>query len=367
MLLVVSTVWYSRVLANKIAVEERRAVEAWVEAERTIMYSTDSASINLAVKITTENTKIPIIETNEKDIPTGNSLNLDSSSLQEKPDYLTDKLNEFKTYNQNPIVLVLSTNPYTANKYYYGPSKLLKQVTLYPYIQFAIALLVIIIGWYNVRVRYKSNQNQLWAGMAKETAHQLGTPISSLQGWVELLKEKEGNNHIAIEIEKDTERLKLISERFGKIGSTPQLEKVSITQCVQGMIDYMKKRSGNDVVFEMESQNDLIAPINPPLFEWVIENLIKNALNAMNGHGKIQCNIFQQNQSIIIEMSDSGKGIARKDWEKVFYPGFTTRKRGWGVGLTLCKRIIEHYHKGKIFVAKSELSKGTTFRMVLPC
>ena len=365
--LVVSTVWYSRILAKKIALEERRSVEAWVEAERTIMYSTDSASINLAVKITTENTKIPIIETNEQNIPTGNTLNLDTNYIQQDSTYLTKKLIQFKQYNNEPIVLVLNQQPYTANKYYYGPSKLLQEVTIYPFVQLAIAVLVIIIAWYNVRVRYRSNQNQLWAGMAKETAHQLGTPVSSLQGWVELLKEKEPKSEIALEIEKDTERLRLISERFGKIGSTPQLEMLSITQSVKGMMDYMKKRSGNEVNFQLTAIADFIAPINPPLFEWVIENLIKNALNAMHGKGTIECSISKYPQSVSIDMRDTGKGIPRKDWEKIFTPGFTTRKRGWGVGLTLCKRIIEHYHKGKIFVVKSEINKGSTFRIILPC
>lgn len=367
-LLVSGTIFYSQYVSGKIAREERKNVEAWVEAQRTILNSSDSASINLATKISTENSQIPIIETNEKDAITGNYLNLDSTQVKETKDYLKRKLAEFKRYNNNPIVLVLKENPYTANKYYYGESELLKEVQLYPIVQLIIVALFITIAIVALQTANKSTQNQLWASMAKETAHQLGTPVSSLQGWLELLKEHEANNAIVPEIAKDINRLLLITDRFGKIGSEPQLEWRKPAEQIHFMVDYMKRRTGGHVNFIFD--DTLIAQtkalISPPLFDWVLENLIKNALDAIEGNGTITITASTNEVYALIDVTDTGKGIPKNHLNNVFKPGFTTKRRGWGLGLSLSKRIIEQYHKGKLFVKWSEAGKGTTFRIILP-
>jgi len=214
--------------------------------------------------------------------------------------------------------------------------------------------------------QYRSVQNQVWAGMAKETAHQLGTPVSSLQGWVEMLKQNPDNSKIVTELEKDVNRLQLVSDRFGKIGSSPQLEKHDIISQVTTMMDYMKKRAPGKVNFSINTnEKEIFARISPPLFDWVIENLLKNSLDAMEGTGDIKINIEDLPDKVNIDLKDTGKGIPLSMQQKVFKPGFTTKKRGWGLGLSLSKRIIEQYHKGEIFVKNSEPGKGTTFRIVL--
>jgi signal transduction histidine kinase len=203
--------------------------------------------------------------------------------------------------------------------------------------------------------------------MAKETAHQLGTPISSLEGWMEMLKENESTQQIAVEISKDVERLKLVSDRFGKIGSTPKLEEADLVSQIETMVSYIKRRATDRVSFTVNTggENDITAMINPPLFDWVIENLLKNALDAMDGKGSISINIKNEIAQIIIDVKDNGKGISKKNIANVFKPGFTTKQRGWGLGLSLSKRIIDLYHKGELFVKNSEVGKGTTFRIVL--
>ncbi|OIR05660.1 sporulation kinase E [mine drainage metagenome] len=363
--IVSGTIFYSQYLAKKIAKEERQNVEAWVEAQKTILHASDSSNLNLAVKISSDNNSIPIIETNEKDSITGNYVNLDSNKVKNDKTYLSDKLKEFKQ-RRAPIILILKQSPYTANKYYYGESVLLKEVEYYPIVQLFIVALFIVVVIIAQRINYQSTQNQVWAGMAKETAHQLGTPVTSLQGWIEMLKEINGNEKITPEIEKDVNRLLLISDRFGKIGSTPHLEEKNIVVQVQYMIDYIKRRAGQHVEFVLHNNSEnIMAKISPPLFDWVIENLLKNALDAMEGKGNIIINIEKNKSQIFIDVIDNGKGISKKNVSKVFKPGFTTKKRGWGLGLTLTKRIIEQYHKGKIFVKQSEQGKGTTFRIML--
>ena len=368
-LIVSGTIFYSNYLAGKIAWEERKNLEAWVEAQRTILNASPGVNLNLATKISTENNRIPIIETNEKDQITGNYLNLDSQLVKSNPHYLAEKLQQFKRYNRLPIVLIIHEHPYTANKYYYGESSLLKEVKLYPIVQLIIIALFIAIAIIATRSYYQSAQNKLWAAMARETAHQLGTPVSSLQGWLEILKEQEANASIVPEISKDVNRLLLITDRFGKIGSLPKLERSNPTEQIQHMLEYMKKRTGGHVQFEFNGAalahaNPLLSP---PLFDWVLENLIKNALDAIEGNGKISIRSqVNDRKEMILDITDTGKGIPKNNLNKVFKPGFTTKKRGWGLGLPLCKRIIEEYHKGRLFVKSSEPGKGTTFRIVLP-
>ncbi|MCA6448609.1 MAG: HAMP domain-containing histidine kinase [Chitinophagaceae bacterium] len=366
--LVSGTIFYSQYVSGKIAAEERKNVAVWVEAQRTILSSSDSASINLATRISTENTNIPIIETNEKDSITGNHSNLDSQLVQSDPGYLKRKLAEFKRYNNKPITIVLTEKPYTANRYYYGESELLKEVQLYPLIQLIIVGLFITIALVALQTSYKSEQNQLWASMAKETAHQLGTPVSSLQGWLEILKEREANRDIVPEIAKDINRLLLITDRFGKIGSEPQLEQCRPAEQIHHMMEYMKKRTGGQVnfIFDDTAIKHTETLLSPPLFDWVLENLIKNALDALEGNGTIRITAESNEKYLLIDVTDTGKGISKNNISEVFKPGFTTKKRGWGIGLSLSKRIIEQYHKGKLFVKWSEPGTGSTFRIILP-
>jgi len=364
--IVTGTIFYSNYLAKKIARDEREKVDVWVQSLQTRAVVNEQAAIDLTNSIATHNTDIPIVETDEKDNPSGQGLNLDSNEIKKDTGYLRRLVNEFKQLHE-PITLEISKEPLLVNKYYYGDSKLLKEVRYYPLIQLLIVAMFIIIMLITINVRNKSEQNQVWAGMAKETAHQLGTPLSSLQGWVELLKEKEGNEKIVTEMSKDVDRLKLVSDRFGKIGSTPQLEEKNILEQVTEMVNYIKRRAPEKVQFSINSdgQNDITALINGPLFDWVIENLLKNALDAMEGKGSIRITIKNETTQVVTDITDTGKGISKQNIANVFKPGFTTKKRGWGLGLSLAKRIMEQYHKGELFVKNSEPGKGTTFRIVL--
>ena len=364
--IVTGTIFYSQYIAKKIAIDERKKVNVWVQSLKTRATATEESALALTNTITSENTDIPIIETDENDNPSGAGLNLDTVLIKTDPNYLKRKLKEFKKENE-AIKVELSKDPLIINKYYYGDSELLKEVRYYPLIQLFIVSLFIIITLIAISTRNKSTQNQVWAGMAKETAHQLGTPISSLEGWVEMLKESHTADKIVTEMSKDVERLKLVSDRFGKIGSTPQLEEVNIITQVENMVTYIKRRAPNKVSFTIEKNNqeDVTALINAPLFDWVIENLLKNALDAMDGQGAININIKNEAAQVLIDVSDTGKGISKKNIANVFKPGFTTKKRGWGLGLSLSKRIIEQYHRGELTVKNSELGKGTTFRILL--
>ena len=364
--IVTGTIFYSNFLAKKIAAEERKKVNVWVQALKTRADTKESTALDLTNIITSENTDIPIIETDEYDHPLGGGLNLDTIKIKSDTNYLKEKVKEFKNQH-GPIIVDVNKEPLIQNKYYYGDSLLLKQVRYYPMVQLFIVALFILIIFYSINVRNRSTQNQVWAGMAKETAHQLGTPLSSLQGWVEMLKEKEFDSTIAIEMEKDVDRLKLISDRFGKIGSTPKLEEKNIVEQIRNMVAYIKRRSPEKVNFTVDTGGEefIIAKISGPLFDWVIENLLKNALDAMEGKGSINIKIKNETDDIIIDVTDTGKGISTKNINKVFKPGFTTKKRGWGLGLSLSKRIIDQYHKGHLIVKHSEPGKGTTFRIVL--
>ena len=359
------TIFYSNYLAKKIATEERQKIEQWLEAVKDISNPTVSPT-NLSSKILVENNKdIPMIAVNEKD-SIFESNNLDSFSIQNDAGYLRKKLNEFKELHA-PISWVNPMDSLQTNRLYYGESSLLKEVRYYPLIQLCIVALFIIITLIAITTKHTSTQNQVWAGMAKETAHQLGTPLSSLEGWIELLRENTESEKIAIEMSKDVDRLKLVSDRFGKIGSIPQLEEMNVIEQVESMVSYIKRRSPDRIFFSINTfnQTEVMAMINAPLFDWVIENLLKNALDAMDGKGRINITIKNETTQVIIDVADTGKGISKKNTKKVFLPGFTTKKRGWGLGLSLSKRIIEQYHKGELFVKQSDAGKGTTFRIVL--
>jgi signal transduction histidine kinase len=414
--IVSATIFYSQYLAKKIAADERQKVELWVAASKS-MLSNPSMDLTLPNLIRNGQQSIPIIETNEKDSITG-YINLDTALAAHDRNYLFRKLQRFMSENK-PLEMRLSDTPYIANRYYYGHTPLLDEVRYYPLVQLLIVALFIFFILYSVTIRNKATQNQLWAGMAKETAHQLGTPVSSLEGWVEMLKESGVDARTVAEIQKDVDRLKLVSDRFGKIGSKPQLEEKDLIGQIRTMMEYIRKRAAGKVQFSLQVPAGawtagapgsvgaggnagaggtmgragivsgagatsvagaatsvplggetgpvpvLYARISGPLFDWVIENLLKNALDAMDGKGMITVAIQDHEKETVIDVTDTGKGIAAKNLQKVFKPGFTTKKRGWGLGLSLSKRVIEQYHKGQLFVRQSDIGKGTTFRIVL--
>jgi len=364
-LIVSGTIFYSKYLANKIANEEKKKVQEWVEASTSILNPSNNGDTRLALKIIQDNDDIPIIWTNENDSIIDHK-NLDSLKVISDKSYVQKKLEKLKSIN-DPIIWTDPLDSTRINKYYYGHTRLLNEVQYYPLVQLFIVGLFIIVTLLALRSRYRSVQNQVWAGMAKETAHQLGTPVSSLEGWVEMMKQNGANEKILRELEKDVDRLRLISDRFGKIGSKPQLEQSNIVSQISNMVEYVKKRAAGRVNFTINThgEKEITAKISEPLFDWVIENLLKNALDAMEGRGSITVDIRNTADEVTIDVSDTGKGISKQNILRVFNPGFTTKKRGWGLGLSLSKRIINQYHKGEIFVKSSEVGKGTTFRVVL--
>jgi hypothetical protein len=363
-LIVSGTILYSSYLAEKIEREEKEKVEEWVEATNSL-FNPNTIDTRLHLKIIQDNNDIPIIETNERDSIT-NYVNVDSGKIKADPLFLKKELQSFRAQNA-PITYFDPVDSSRINRYYYGHSRLLREVRYYPLVQLFIVGLFIAVTLLFLRSSYLSTQNGVWAGMAKETAHQLGTPVSSLEGWVELLKETNGNEMLVQELEKDVNRLRLVSDRFGKIGSTPQLEEKNIVEQVHHMVDYVRKRASGKVSITVDAHGheQISVRLSGPLFDWVIENLLKNALDAMEGQGSIHIDIQQAPATVIIDVTDSGKGISQKHLGKVFKPGFTTKKRGWGLGLSLSKRIVEQYHQGSLSVKSSEVGRGTTFRIVL--
>lgn len=363
-IIIAATIWFANNLSENIQQEETKKVATWVEANKELLQASSDANLNLAVEIVTNNTTIPLILTDEK----GNILdhrNLDSVSVAQNPAYLKGQLAVFRKQHA-PFVMQVDTSHNAYNFIYYGDSLILKQVRYYPYIQLMVVALFIGVVWFALSSTNKATQNQLWVGMAKETAHQLGTPLSSIEAWLEMLKEKEENAPIVTELRKDVDRLKLITDRFSKIGSVPNLEQRDIVQQINNMMAYIRKRSSQKIVFSLESSEpEIPVMISPPLFDWVVENLLKNALDAMEGKGSISINIESHPAHTIIDITDTGKGIPKAIQEKIFRPGFSTKKRGWGLGLSLAKRIIDEYHKGRLFVRASEVNKGTTFRIML--
>jgi two-component system, sporulation sensor kinase D len=338
--------------------EERVKMENWALAQKKVNSDDPNADVELPLQII-EKASIPIIVTEKDSII--NTKNIDSEILKNKVK-LYDFLQKLKSQN-NPIIINISEGQ--THKLFYGDSSLLDKLKYYP-----IALLFIIFLFgalvYNF---YKSTkmatQNKLWAGMAKETAHQIGTPLSSLIGWLEIMKGENISKSIIVEIEKDINRLQTITDRFSKIGSEPALENKDVIEETQKSFDYLKSRFSNQVIFDFNAPKEPIyIPLNPELHSWTIENLMKNAIDAMKGKGSLSLSIEKIGQQVKINVTDSGKGIPKNQFKKVFEPGFTTKKRGWGLGLSLTKRIVEEYHKGKIRVSNSEIDKGTTMQII---
>jgi signal transduction histidine kinase len=355
---------YTNWLVKNMAKEERKSVELWAKATQKVanLEINSNQDITFLVDILNRNTTIPIITTDSLG-QILESKNIDFTA-KKKEKVLLQELQKMKEENE-PIIISLSI---TEKQYlYYRDSVLLENLKYYPIVQFAVIFLFILVAYLAFNSSRNAEQNQVWVGMSKETAHQLGTPISSLMAWVELLKMQNVDDNLIQEFEKDTMRLQKITERFSKIGSVPELTMTDVSEIIRSTVEYLKPRSSVNVKFVMDfdMNKKYEAPLNASLFTWVIENLCKNAIDAMNNNGNIQISILEKVDQLIIEVSDTGKGISKSYYKTVFQPGFTTKKRGWGLGLSLAKRIVENYHKGKIFLKQSQINKGTTFRIEL--
>lgn len=357
------SLWYTRYIVSRLASEERQKLRIWAEAQRELLETPLTGTVSLFLfKIISENKTIPriLVDNNGKIIT---SVNLDPR-YENDAEYLNKQLEIMKSQN-DPIVIELSENQ--NNYIYYKESLLLTSLYYYPYLQLFIIVLFLSVVFFALRVSQNAEQNRLWVGMSKETAHQLGTPISSLLAWVELLKSREGENKLLKEVGKDVQRLEKITERFSRIGSPPLLKEVNISEVINNAVEYLKIRTSSRVNYakEFSDTDEIKVPVNVELFEWVIENLWKNALDAMNNIGTITVSVKQSDHSVFIDVSDTGKGIPKARYKTVFKPGYTTKIRGWGLGLSLAKRIIESYHNGRIYIRTSEIGRGTTFRIIL--
>ncbi|MBL4678650.1 MAG: HAMP domain-containing histidine kinase [Mucilaginibacter sp.] len=371
------SVFYTSYLVKKIAQSERTRAQVWAISMKQLAntYDNDFLSYVFAVR---DSLIVPAIVTKANgEIQTTRGLDStrtyikldpEEAKLSKKrydPQYFQDELEYMKSQHAPFKITMLGQNFLV----YYKDSALLTQLKMFPYIQLSVIAIFLLVAYTAFSSSRKSEQNQVWVGLAKETAHQLGTPISSLMAWIELIKEKFNaeDDPLMGEMENDVKRLEIVADRFSKIGSKPQLEEHSIYAVVKEFVDYFKVRVSNRITFEMTGNRRLIAGLNIPLFDWVLENLLKNAVNAIEGPGTIKVQITgnKQKKLIFIDISDTGKGIPRSKFDTVFQPGYTTRKRGWGLGLSLTKRIIQNYHNGQISVKDSEVGKGTTFRIVL--
>jgi signal transduction histidine kinase len=360
----VGTFFYSNQLAEKISEREKLMMTSWVTAQRSIAYASSEDDLSLASSIVADQKSIPIIETDEKD-QIISSLNLDTTKALNDPDYLREKLLEFKSKG-NQITTFFGTDSLRYNRYYYGESLLLRQIRYFPLIQLLIVLIFTVMMLRFINTRHRSLQDRLWAGLAKETAHQLGTPVSALEGWTALLKEDGDHQMISEEMSKDIERLKLITERFSMIGGELKKETKDLSALVRTAVGYMRKRAPESVSIEvLDAGRSIPVAVSSALLEWVIENILKNALDAMNEKGKIEIRLGDEDGFAWIEIRDEGKGIQPSQQREIFNPGVTTKKRGWGLGLTLSKRIVEEYHGGALFVKESTIGAGTTFRIEL--
>ncbi len=359
----VSTFLITNSLVKKLAVEERKKVELWALGMRQLSTLDDNdKDYTFILEVIKNNETVPVILA-DKEGQIISSRNLDPDE-ENNPEYLEKQFAKMAKDNEPIEIVLLDGNK---NYIYYKESILLTRLFYFPIIQFGVLSLFILVSYFAFNTSRKAEQNQVWVGMAKETAHQLGTPTSSLMASMELLKLKNVDEGIVTEFEKDVNRLEVITDRFSKIGSSPKLIKQDIIKVLLNSIEYIKARSSGKVNFITKfSENDQIfLPFNLSLFEWVIENIFKNAIDSMEGNGNITIDIDDRIQYLFIDIIDSGKGIPKSKYKTIFQPGFTTKQRGWGLGLTLSERIIESYHGGKIFVNHSEINKGTNMRIVL--
>ncbi len=363
----VASLVVSHFLVRDLASEERNRMEVWAEAMHSLNTADENTDLNLVLKVINENNTIPVIVLDSK----GNAQTFRNLSGIEGRNYKDSLAYAQKVglewLSKGQSIKIGLDNSIDFIQVCYDESLMLKRLTAYPVVQLGVVLIFVVVAIFALLTSKRAEQNKVWVGLSKETAHQLGTPISSLMAWIEILKETYPNDDLIPEMNKDVKRLQLIADRFSKIGSLPEPVPASLNEVMDHVIDYMDRRTSNKVKMIKDFQNcDIIVKMNASLFEWVIENLCENAVDAMGGEaGTITLHVEETANKAIIEVSDTGKGIKKKDIGNVFRPGFTTKKRGWGLGLSLAKRIIEEYHHGKIWVKNSEVGKGTTFRIEL--
>ena len=366
-LIAVASLFVSHYLVRDLSIEERHKMEVWAEAMRSFNMADENTDLNLVLKVIDENNTIPVIVMDKN----GNATTFRNIKL-EGADY-EDSLRNAGILGQKMLAAGNAIKIYLDEEgkgefinVCYDDSVMIKRLSSWPYIQLGIVMVFVVIAIFALLTSKRAEQNKVWVGLSKETAHQLGTPISSLMAWTEILKETYPGDELLPEMDKDVKRLQLIADRFSKIGSLPELVPSSLNEVMNHVVDYMNRRTSAKVKMVTDfPDEDIIADINAQLFEWVIENLCKNAVDAMEGQGRITLRVRKEDNKAVVEVADTGKGIRKKDLRNVFTPGFTTKKRGWGLGLSLAKRIVEEYHRGKIFVKNSELGKGTTFRIEL--
>ena len=360
-LIAIVSVVVSDILIKDLAREEREKIEVWAEATRVVTSEEPSLNMNLILKIIQGNTTIPVLLCNDRDsVLTYKNIELPETGAEA---FLQEKLKEFKNKN---VPIAVDMEDGTFQYLYYDDSTNLKRLLVYPYAQLSVVAVFILIAFLALASTKKAEQNKVWVGLSKETAHQLGTPISSLIAWIEYLKTKDVDAYLLNEMDKDVKRLETIAERFSKIGSNPDPVPVNICDSIRSALDYMETRISSKVHIQLElPEHPVLVLMNGSLFAWVIENLTKNAVDAMEGQGKITYTLEEKGDKVRIDVTDTGRGILKSKFKTVFNPGYTTKKRGWGLGLSLVKRIVESYHGGKIYVRWSEMGKGTTFRIEL--
>lgn len=359
------TLWYTESFLDELRKQEEKRVEQFVEAMRVILNAGPNDEILFEEQIISSNTTIPIILTDEH----GNVINANNINSEKLKDerYLQRKLAQMRE-EAPPFEIVFGKENQYKQYLYYQNSILLTKLRLYPMVLLMVISLFIVIAYIAFSNARKSEQDRVWNGLAKETAHQIGTPLTSLMGWIEYLRSKDVGDSVVVEMEKDVERLNTITQRFSKIGSKPSLEPLPIEEVTASAVSYLQARSPRKVKVSLESDPALKGRqvmLNRALYEWVIENLIRNAIDALEGEGFIKVRLRDGAKAVYVEVEDNGKGIPPNKQKLVFRPGYTTKRRGWGLGLSLAKRIIEEYHRGKIYVASSEIGKGTTFRISL--
>ena len=358
-----SSLLYTENLVKRLKTEERKKVELWAEATRLLINSSDSSEyLPFLSSINEKNSTIPVILTDGADNIIS-ARNFDPEKIKDIS-FLQTELARIKG-KISPIIIDIGAGQ--INRIYYRESIILRKLTYYPYVQLSVIVLFILVSYMAFSSSRKAEQNQVWVGMSKETAHQLGTPTSSLAGWIEILQLKYPEITITEELSRDLSRLEKVAERFSKIGSRPDLALENIITVINQTIDYLRSRTSSKVVIKIDSGNlnEVLIPINSALFSWVIENVCKNAIDAITGEGEINIRISENDQASLIDISDNGKGIPKSAYKRIFKPGYTTKKTGWGLGLSLAKRIIEEYHDGKIFVRNSEIGKGSSIRIVM--
>lgn len=367
-IIVVASLAVSRMLTRDLEVEERHKMEIWAEAMRTLNLADENTDLNLVLRVINDNNSIPVVVLDAK----GHVQSARNVNVQGQSD--ADSVKKVNALAQQLLAegrfVRFSLNDASKNEYIYvcyADSLMLQRLAIYPYVQLGIGLIFVLVALMALRTSKRAEQNKVWVGLSKETAHQLGTPISSLMAWTEVLKETHPDDDLIPEMEKDIKRLQLIADRFSKIGSLPEPLPASLNEVMAHAIDYIDKRTPKRINLVTQFPNeDIILNLNASLFEWVIENLCKNAVDAIGEQpGTITLSMQKTAQKVVIEISDTGKGIRKKDIGNVFRPGFTTKKRGWGLGLSLAKRIVEEYHRGKIMVKSSEVGVGTTFLIEL--